>query len=332
MKITRKFIAKKANVSPTTVSDVLNRNPNARIGQKTKELVIQLAKKYNYYPNTVARSLVMKKTFNIGFIYTVPITFFLNDPFNNSIFAGIESEIEKNGYSFLFSLLKSDTDINYSVRKMVLGHIVDGLIFYRRIEKNLKNMLSENKTKFVLIDNYYPDMKTNSILPDNEAGAYQAVQYLIRKRALKIYCINGNEDHPSYKERPAGYKKAMEENGLEPIIFSVPPDIENTRVFITGLIRKGDIPEAFFTTGDHMAIGTLRALKENRIKVPEQVKLIGFDNIYLTEIESPRITTVNIPKIEMGTRAVKLLLQNINEEKEPEIVRLPTDLVIRETA
>lgn len=332
MKITRKFIARKANVSPTTVSDVLNNNPKARIGQKARNAVIQAAKKYNYFPDTFGRSLVMKKTFNIGFINTVPITLLLSDPFNSSIFVGLESEIERKGYSLVFSLLKNDRDINFSVRKMILGNLVDGVILYRRVSPNLLNLMIQNRMKFVLIDNYYEEPKTNSILPDNAAGAYEAVRYLLEKGSRKITCVNGNEDHPSYRERPEGYSKAMEEKGLKSVIHSTPPDSRSTAALIEDLAAKKDLPDAFFATGDHMAIGILEGLRRNGIRVPEDVKLVGFDNIFLTEMENLQITTVNIPKIEMGESAVKLLLSSMESEKETRIIRLPTNLVIRRTA
>ncbi len=334
MKINRKFIARKSYVSPTTVSDVLNNNPKARIGKKTRERVIKVAKQYNYFPNIFARSLVMKKTFNIGFISTVHITAFLNDPFSNSIFVGLESAIEKTGYSLVFSLLKSDNDINFSVRKMIQGNIVDGVILYRRVDKNLLKLLADYQTKFVLIDNHIHSLNTNSVLPENVEGAYKATKYLIEKKAKKIYCLNSNEPHPSYIERPTGYKKAMEENNLSPnvLVITPYPDIPSTYNFVKSLIQNNDIPDAFFAAGDHMAIGAVRALKDSGIKIPEQVRVIGFDNIQLTELETPQITTVNVPKIEMGEEAVKLLLGLIEDHNKPSVMRLKTELVLRESA
>lgn len=332
MKITRKFIADKASVSPTTVSNVLNNDPGARIGEETRKRVIKIAKKYNYFPNILARSLVMQKTFNIGFISTIPIISFLKYPFNNAIFFGLETEIENNGFSLVFSLLKSADDINFSVRKMILGNIVDGIILYGRVNIQLINLLKTNNTKFVLIDYYLDDIQTNSVLPENAQGAYKATKYLIEKKCQKIYCLNGNENHPSYKERPDGYKKAMLENNLKPVILSTTPTIEDTYFYILELIKKKNLPDAFFAAGDPMAMGTLRALKDSGYKVPEQIKVIGFDNISLSEMETPQLTTVNVPQIEMGKEAVKLLLEKIEKKDKPSLIRLPTELIIRDSA
>ncbi len=331
MKITRKFIADKAKVSPTTVSDVLNENPKARIGENTRKRVLELVKKYNYFPNILARSLVMKKTFNIGFISTQMIVTFLTYPFNNPIFLGLEKEIEDNGYSLVFSLLKNNNDINFSVRKMILGNIVDGIVLSGKADPNLIKLIQKNNIKFVLIDYFLEDMETNAVLPDNFSGAYNAAKHLIDKNLKKIICVNGNEDHPAYRERPAGYKKAMKENGLNPEFLICGTTIDDGYQLMTAYLESNKLPDAFFVTGDPMAIGILRALKDAKIKIPEQVKIIGFDNIYLSEMESPKLTTVNVQKTEMGQEAVKLLLQKINNNEKPSIIRLNTELVIRET-
>lgn len=334
-RINRKFIAAKAGVSTATVSYVLNKIPHSRVSEKTRKRVIAAAKKYNYFPNILARSLAMNKTFNIGFINTLTLVDFLSDSFQNSIFAGIEREIENNGYSLLFSLLKgtdSLDDLNFSVRKMICGNIVDGIVLYGKVEPFLVEYLLGNNVKFVLVDFALPNIKTSSVLPDNITGAYEATRHLIKKNCKKIYCINGDFLHPSYTERPEGYKKALKEAGLQTKIFITNPSIDNTYSFIKNLINKQGLPDAFFATGDHMAIGILRCLKDKAIKVPEQVKVVGFDDLIVFDREQARLTTVNVPKIEMGQEAVKILLQKIKKDEPPQIYRLPTRLVIRETA
>ncbi len=333
-KITRNFIAKMARVSPATVSYVLNNILDARIGKKTKEKVLRISKKYNYYPNLFARSLVTKRTFNIGFINTLPLVSFLSDPFQSSIFAGIESEIEKNDYSLLFSLLKPTGEINASSKKMICGHIVDGIVLYGKVEQELIDFLNKNNVKFVLVDYYLEGYNTNSILPENINGSYEITKYLIQKNIKKIYCINGNTKHPSYIERPEGYKKAMQEANLPIHILKTDSNLYSTYEFIKTLIIKNDLPEAFFATGDPMAIGIIRCLMDNGIRVPEQIKVVGFDNIVHLTWEKIKLTTMNVPKIEMGKTAVQLLLKLINSDKdiEPSTIRLPTTFVPGDTA
>ncbi|MGP8330648.1 MAG: LacI family DNA-binding transcriptional regulator, partial [Methanosarcinaceae archaeon] len=253
IKVNRKFIAQKANVSTATVSYVLNDIPNSRVGKKTKKRVMEIAKKYDYFPNILARSLVMQKTFNIGFINTLPLVTFLGDSFQNSIFAGIESAIEKNGYSLLFSLLKYTDDIkdlNFSVKKMICGNIVDGIVLYGKVEPNLIEFLYQNNVQFILIDYFIDNIKTNSILPDNINGAFEATEHLIKQNLKNIYCINGKEKHPSYTERPAGYRKAMKKARLKPKVLNIGTRIEEAYIFTKKLIEKKDMPEAFFATGD----------------------------------------------------------------------------------
>lgn len=333
-RVTRKFIAEKAGVSPSTVSYVVNHPHLKKISEATKKHVSKIIKKYNYFPNSAAKSLVGSKTFNIGFLTNYPLKSFLADPFQNEIFAGITSEIEENEYGMLFSLLKkveleTTDDINFSVKKMVLGNVVDGMILFGKFDKKLIRFVSDHNIKFVLIDYYLKDMKVNAVLPDNIKGAYEAVEYLIKKGLKKIYCINGDIYHPSYTERPQGYRRAMNDNDLKPIVFNKKVIHGGIYEFISELIQKKDLPEAFFATGDFIAMETLHALRNHKIKVPQQIKIMGFDNCYYSE---SNLTTVHIQKEEMGREAVKLLLKKIQGEKSPSLIRLPTRLIIRETA
>lgn len=330
--ITIKFIAEKARVSTASVSYVLNNIPHSRVTEKTKKKILSIAKKYNYTPNILARSLAMSRTFNIGFINTLPLSQFVQDSFLNSMFAGIESEIENKSYSLLYSIYKVDQGINPSANQLIHGHIADGILLYGTVEESLLNTIIKSGIKFILIDYYINHPSITAILPDNINGAYKAIKYLINKKLKKIFCINGKFNHPSYKERPNGYKKAMKEHRLSPVIYNTDSTINGTYALIESLIHNKNLPEAFFATGDSMAVGILRCLLDHKIKVPQQIKVIGFDNALWTQNERIKLTTVNIPNIEMGQQAVQILLGLIENQQKPKIFRVPTKLVIKESA
>ena len=184
-----------------------------------------------------------------------PLFDFLKDPFQYAIFTGIETEIEKNGYNLSFSLLQSMEKINFTVRKMIFGHIVDGIIWYGRIERHFLEMLLKNRTKFVLLDYYAEGVTTHCVLPENEQGAEEATEYLIKKGKKIITCINSQLDHPSYREREKGYRKAMERAGLNPVVVYSGTYFEDTYRFIGEKYSRDNLPEAFLATGENIDSG-----------------------------------------------------------------------------
>ncbi len=335
MRVTRKFIAAKAGVSPTAVFDVLSKNPKARIGAAAREKIQKIADKYGYMPNMSAKSLVTGKTFNVGMILRCAITDFLKDPFTQEVFLGAESEIESNEYGLIFSLLKDEEEWNPSVKRILMGSSADGILLMGAVGDRLIDFLLKKSFPFVLIDFLVKGRKINTVLPENEKGAREAVEHLIGSGCRKIVCINGihgNNQHQSYVERPAGYLRAMENAGLDHRIVETAPDIAGAQRTVEGLLLSGEEPDAFFATGDHMAIGCLRALKKVAPKSLAKTRIIGFDNISWLENETPKLSSVNVPKIQMGQEAARLLLKNMEEPgTAPSLFRLPTNLVIRET-
>jgi LacI family transcriptional regulator len=335
MRITRKFIAKEAGVSETAVSDVLSGNPKARISHEVRAKIRRIADKHDYLPNSSARSLVTGRTFNIGFIYRASIADFMKDPFTQEVFLGVESEIEKNEYGLLFALLRDNRDWNPSVRRLLCGHSADGIMLMGAVDSKIIDFMQKKSIPFVLIDFSVEKRKSNTVLPENFEGAYDAVKYLISEDCRDICCMNGiyeGYSHPSYVERPAGYSKAMEEHGLRKNILETLPDVQNAEKAVERLLSAGKCPDAFFAAGDHMAIGCFRALKRFDPSLLKKVRIIGFDNISWLENEKPGLSSVDVPKIQMGREAVQLLLRNIeNPSMTPQTVRLSTSLVIRET-
>ena len=337
MKITRKFIAQEAGVSATTVSYVINNTPSTRISESVKKRVLQVAHKYNYIPDASAKALVTGKTGNIGFIYKSSITDFFSDPFTHDVFTGLERELEKNDYSLMFALLKKSKggNLSNSTKRMLSGRFVDGVVIYGDISAEIVKKLKKAQSPFVLIDYSFEDIACNAVLPDNYDGAKQAVNYLLKHGCSNICCLNGDLEsfsHPTYIERPKGYREAMKLAGKPCEVVSTLPDADGAYERVMELLRNGKCPDAFFCTGDHIAFGCLKAVAEYDRTLLDKVRIIGFDNIKWQETGLPSLSTVHVPKIELGEQAIKMLIASINSKsKSIETVRLKTELVIKET-
>lgn len=337
MKVNRKFIAEKAGVSTTTVSYVINNTPSTRISEAVKKRVLQIAQKYNYIPDASAKALVTGKTNNLGFIYKSSISDFFADPFTREVFTGLEREIEVNDYSLMFALLEKHKGegLSTSARKMLSGRFVDGVILYGDTGIDVVKNLKANGTPFVLVDYLFDEIACNSILPDNRRGAKQAVQYLLSEGCRNICCLNGDLEefyHPAYDERPSGYRDVMSDANLPVNIISTKPDIDSSYLTTMNILSEGECPDAFFATGDHMAIGCVRAIIDYNPSLIGQVRVIGFDDISWDEMEKPALSSIRVPKLEMGAEAVKILLNEVNSGNDStKTLRLDTQLVVRDT-
>jgi len=325
MEITIKDIAKMAKVAPSTVSRALNNK--GRMSDATRERIRQLARELGYHPNINAKGLATNKTGNIGIVINKrhsPEGFY---DFYGTIIVGVEEVIEKQGYHLIFS----STDGGPSAPRCVKERRVDGVIFMGcDISKEL--ILSLNDIPLVLVDNHLDGV--NSIAIDNEGGAYKAVEYLIKLGYRKIGFIAERLSDLSFKERFEGYKAALKEYGLEyhaDLVAEglIPP--EHGYVAMKKLLKRGT-PPAVFAANDSTAAGAIKAIKENGLRVPDDIAVIGFDDGPTALHTVPLLTTVRVFREKMARVAAKRLMELIENPDQPPIqLRLPTELVIRES-
>jgi len=326
MEITIRDIAKMAKVAPSTVSRALNNK--GRMSDATRERIRQLARELGYHPNINAKGLATNKTGNIGIVINKrhrPESFY---GFYGPIILGVEEAIEKQGYHLIFS----STDGGPSAPRCVKERRVDGVIFMGcDISKDLILSL-KNSTPLVLVDNHLDGV--NSIAIDNEGGAYKAVEYLIKLGYRKIGFIAERLNDLSFKERFEGYKAALKEHGLEYHADLVaegltPP--EHGYVAMKKLLKRGT-PPAVFAANDPTAAGAIKAIKENGLRVPDDIAVIGFDDGLTALHTVPPLTTVRVFREKMARVAAKRLMELIEKPDQPAVqIRLPTDLVIRES-
>lgn len=332
--VTMKDIAKEAGVSIATVSMILN-GKDKRIAESTRVKVMDIVKTTNYIPNTAARSLVTNRTKTIGLIMPD-----IANPFFPEIARGVEDKAREARYSIIYcntddNLVQEDRCIDILIEKRV-----DGVIFTHSADRQGGSAeLSRIRVPIILIDRDYdlPNVK-GKVLVDNFKASYEGVTFLINQGYKKIAYIAGPMNTNTGKDRLLGYERAL-----------VDGDIEYNNAYVkTGeykrqwgtdatnnLIEEGLPFDAIFCGNDMIAIGAMKALKASNIKVPDDVGVMGFDDIYMASMVEPELTTVKQPNYEMGYRATQLLIQAIETDQEEsgvqENIILNTELVIRDS-
>lgn len=331
MKTTIKDIARMAEVSTATVSKIVN-HKDKNISDATRQRVLALIEEYNYVPNRVASSMVTKKTHSIGLV--IPD---IANPFFPEIARGVEDIANKHGYHVI--LCNTDNDLKKEVGyiAMLQEKMVDGIILTASSMRTGDSLdLSRIHVPVITVDRDIEESKIKGkIIVDNASGAYEAVKYMLNKGYKRILHLAGPSTSGPSRERYRGYLKAHEEMGVK----------VTDKLFIEGFytsewgyegirdILEGEITfDAVFCGNDLIALGAMKALKETGHKIPDDIGIVGFDDIYMTTMIEPRLTTVHQPNYQMGYKAAQMLIDFIEEktvDKKEEILK--TELIIRES-
>jgi len=333
-KITIKDIARKANVSHTTVSRALNNK--SRIKSDTKEKILSIAKQLNYHPDFIARSLVMRRTKTLGLVITT-----IANPFYTELSQGIETTAIGLGYNIILCSTNYDLSAEKKYIDMLESKGVDGIIFTSAHmgDPNIIG-LAEEGFPIILVNRrtYHPIVrdKVDYVGVDNLRGGFLAVEHLIKLGHERIGVIGGSSESSVGFERLEGGKKALAAYGLEGV-----GDYFLEGNFLRGSGYQGGKrflemerrPTAIFATNDYMALGAYQAIMEGGMKVPEEIALIGFNDIEFTSMKGIELTTIGQKKYEMGALAVKTLVDRIEGRKSgpPEEIILEPELIIRKT-
>lgn len=331
---TIKDVAKKAGVSLSTVSLVINNKSN--ISPETRQKVEQAILELDYHPRRNARGLAAKRTFNIGFILTDD-HFSQAEPFYTKVFLGTEFEARQHHYYILLTTVPRGFREGSTVPRFLLERNVDGVIMAGRVPQGLINYVKKLKLPIVFVDYLPNDSRCSAVLIDNEGGAHAAVAHLIDQGHRQIAFLGGDMAHPSMAERLIGYKRALQERGLAApealtVVDQNDSGFQNGYAGASDLFARGVKPTAIFACNDAMAIGCLKYLQERGWAVPDDVSLIGFDDIEQDVLIEPRLTTIRVFKEELGAMALRRLVEMIDEKRT--IVGqalVPVELVVRDS-
>lgn len=330
---TIKDISEKIGVSTTSVSLVLNNKKN-RISQKTKDLILETAKELNYHPNALAASLVTNRTNTIGLIICD-----IGNDFFSTLAKGVQDECLKHNKTLILCHTNDDYDQELQALDTLIHRRVDGILYCATMNTTSKLFIEsirkmENANiPYVTIDRTYESLKISSINTDQKLGGYLATKHLLEQGHTKIGCITGPLNLRLSQQRLEGYMKALEEFQITyspTLIVQGTFNVESGYLHTSSLLKQN--VTAIFAFNDMMAFGVLKYLNQHKIKIPEELALIGFDDVWACQVCNPPLTTIHQPIGDAGALAVKevLALKEDKNKNWSQMILTPT-LVVRES-
>ena len=321
-------IAKACGVSVATVSLALNESPLVKL--ETKKFVTETAERMGYIPNETARSLVRRRSKQIGVIVPDII---------NTFYATFISELNRcvqdKGYTLMTYISKNDPQAENRIVNQMLRNGVEGIII---VPVNEVNAFPEYTKRLTTLDipflfaiDKYDGTGAVCVMSDCRLGMYQMLKHLIHKGYTDIAFLNGDQSVATLRARLDGYLQAIQESGLPSHVISVSSiDCNGAKKAIQACIQEGQLHQVFVCPNDMMALGVINALKESGISVPNECAVTGFDNVIFSEITSVPITTANQDIGLIAQKSIELMLDLINgNEVEKKDYLINTELVIR---
>lgn len=336
MAATIKDIAKKAGVSISTVSLVLNQK--GYVAPDTRKKIQAVINDLNYRPLHSARKLATQMTGNLGFILWEG-HFSEVEMFYSQVFLGMEYAARKNDNYILLTTVTDDFDPKDDLPRFLQYKDVDGVALAGRVPESLIRYLDHQHIPFVLIDYEIPGENHNCIKIDNYNGSFRAVENLIKSGRKHIAFVGGTFFHPSIKERYRGYCEALEKHGLNAdrsARYSYCENVETSRSIgekgAMQLLEKYPVIDAVFCCNDTTAMGVISGIQRMKRRIPDDIAVFGFDDIPTAEFNSPKLSTVRVPKLEIGKEAYKLLHELVYHPRmAPQSRIISVELVLRES-
>jgi LacI family transcriptional regulator len=322
-------IARLAGVSRSTVSRVINQHPNVR--PEVRERVWRVIREVGYYPHAAARNLVTRRSQIVGVVIPETLPKVFGDPYFPVVLHAISEALAERGYLLVLSLLTPQQEEDF-YRRALRGRVVDGIILVSaRTTDPLIARAYREGLPVVSIGRYPEEPNVSYVDVDNVEGARVATEHLLRLGRRRVATIAGPQTMAPGVDRLEGYRIAMQAWGIHP-----PPEwiAEGDFTEAGGYIAMRRLlpahPDAVFVASDLMAVGALKAIREAGLRVPDDIALVGYDDVELARYTDPPLTTVRQPIAELGRVAVRLLLRQLEEgARDPQRVILPTELVIR---
>jgi len=309
--ITLKMVSEKAEVSVNTASRAINNKPD--INLETKKRVLRIAKELGYIRNAAAVALRTKKTGTIGVVIADN-----RNPFYAEVLSGMEEAAREKNYHIILANTQRDYRKEEEAINLLLAKRVDGLLITPVQDKDddIKNLIDAN-IPFVVVGRDFENIEVDAIYNDEVKGGFLATEYLIKKGHKRIALIDGFLHKSPAKGRLEGYKKALKKDGYERTKQMLEENLDFT---------------AIFAYNDMVAFGSMQAIKEKDLRIPEDIGLVGYDDIPFSSLISPPLTTIKLKKQELGTESVKLLFSRINGNREKnKKIMLDVELIVKET-
>ncbi len=327
---TARDVAKKAGVSQATVSRVAGNY--GYVSVETRRKVLKAIQELGYRPNHIARSMVTNTTQSIGLVVTD-----IQNPFFAQLARGIEEITWKHGYTLILANTDENVQRESAILTFMQEKMVDGLVLVPASSRAtpVRTALYNQKMPIVLLDRASEGLDVDTVMVDNENGAYQAVSYLIELGHRRIGMIVDSLEITTNAERLAGYCSALHDHGLaieESLIQSCQFTRQSAYAVTAEMLKRPNRPTALFTAYNFISIGALRAIQEAGLQIPEDMSMVGFDEIDWYELNYPQLTTINQPVYDLGRIAAERLIARLKGDKTmAQEIRLKTWFVVRQS-
>jgi LacI family transcriptional regulator len=305
-------VAREAGVSSQTVSRVINNRPD--VAPETRQWVQRVINRLGYQPNAMARSLASRRTRTLGLI-----TADFSDYFFTQVIAGAEIEARKHGYFFMLGSTERNPQDEPEYIRLLTEYRVQGILFARpSTEPDHRHLVSLLRDGVPVVTTAYhlPDVELVVVDVDNFDGGLQATRYLLECGRRQVAMISGPPTWKSVNDRTRGYRQALTEAGLAfnaNLIAEGDWSYRSGYQAMQGLLARSVSFSALFAQNDQMAVAAIRALREAGRRVPEDVAVVGYDDIPMAEYCDPPLTTIHQPMQEVGEVATRLLIQSIEQ-------------------
>jgi LacI family transcriptional regulator len=332
-RVTSQQVANRAGVSRTTVSFVLNDVPGTNISDETRQRVLEAASDLGYVPNELARSLASGQTGNIGLVICQPRRNFVTDAFIPYVIHGVSEVAKPHGLQLLIDWVEDSSQPD-AYRNLSLARRIDGfLLCGPRVDDEQLPALIEDGFPMVVVGSF-PGISAHLVAADERRSARMAVEHLIQLGHTKIACIsNCPAEYVMSSERVFGYQDAMKAAHLkweETWIHYANFDAQSGYDAMLPLLDLKPMPTAVFVASDVVALGAMSAIRDRGLKIPDDIAMVGFDDVSVSLYTDPPLTTIRLPGIELGKLATTMLtglIQGIPPEQQQVI--LETHLIIR---
>lgn len=314
MKTTLETIAENTGYSKSTISRVLSgKASSSRIPQTTAETIMREAERCGYTPNLIEKKLRNNKSHTIGLL--IPS---ISNPYFADIASVVISEAKKLGYTTIVTDTMEDESSQNSSISSMLSKKVDGIIAVPcGNDPAFIEQINERHIPIILVDRYYENSPLPYVVTNNYQGGYEATKLLMRNGHKKIACIQGPPDTTPNKKRIEGYLNALKDGGIEKFAYIVGNDfsVQNGYLETKLLLHRQERPTAIFALSNTIGLGALKAIREAKLSIPDDISLVSFDNNIYLDFLIPSITRIGQQTDEMGKMAVKLLYESIVNHK-----------------
>jgi len=329
--VTIRDVARLAGVSPATASQALNGRP--RVNSSTRQRVVDAATKLRYAPNLHGRRLARRRAEAIAVVQGRNISTLFNDSFYRVVLGGVVETTHARGYSLTITPAPGNGARPGDLAGL-LGHgAVDGVLVVGVLEADWLFALREPGLPLVLVDTYLPGSGVPAVVPDYRAGARLATSHLLRLGHCRVGFLGAAVSYPFGWETHEGYAEALVAAGVgyvPGLVRRSPIGVEAAAAATASLLASAEAPTALFAVTDAMAIGALRAAREHGRRVPDDLAVVGMDDIEVSAYTDPPLSTVRVAKEEMGRLAAERLIALIEGEGSlPAVAPVCGELVVR---